>query len=334
MKREDASRNALVHVFEAVSGEKLVVISDEELLEISKSFCSAGISLGLWVKRYVLKKEKRYRKDLPEHLINFVVTSNPDIFINILKGDSEETPFRIKLISLQTRKRVRLGHCPGIVMSTLEKGALALSPEDYRKMRKDAESLLFISRDVVEVRVASDEGTDVHFSVKDREFFTDVKIDWKTFKWMNLPVGEVIVGPVETSLNGRIVCTTAVGGVGLLKESVEILAKNGRVVDIKCNDKSTLKKVKDALATDKWASYVGEFAIGLNPKARFQDSFLETEKMAETSHIAFGNNSDYPGGMNMSANHMDFLIMKPDVTFIYKDGREEKITKKGKIAWR
>ncbi|MDI6691121.1 MAG: hypothetical protein QME50_04525 [Candidatus Bathyarchaeota archaeon] len=40
---------------------------------------------------------------------------------------------------------------------------------------------------------------------------------------------------------------------------------------------------------------MGEFAFGINKKARFVEEFLEAEKMFSTIHIAFGNNSDMPG---------------------------------------
>ena len=68
------------------------------------------------------------------------------------------------------------------------------------------------------------------------------------------------------------------------------------------------------------ASYVGEFAFGLNRKARIHANFLEAEKVYRTVHIAFGHNSDYPGGMNNSATHMDFLISSPTVEVRLQSG--------------
>ena len=50
------------------------------------------------------------------------------------------------------------------------------------------------------------------------------------------------------------------------------------------------------------------------------EEFLEAEKMLKTIHIAFGNNSDMPGGKNHSQNHMDFLISKPTVKVFNTDG--------------
>ena len=64
---------------------------------------------------------------------------------------------------------------------------------------------------------------------------------------------------------------------------------------------------------------MGEFAFGINPKARFVEEFLEAEKILGTVHVAFGNNSDMPGGKNPSSNHMDFLISKPTVKIVNKD---------------
>jgi leucyl aminopeptidase (aminopeptidase T) len=74
---------------------------------------------------------------------------------------------------------------------------------------------------------------------------------------------------------------------------------------------------------------VGEFAFGINPKARFVDEFLEAEKILGTVHVAFGENMDMPGGKNPSKNHMDMLISKPTVTVTKKDGKTIKILEKG-----
>jgi len=80
-----------------------------------------------------------------------------------------------------------------------------------------------------------------------------------------------------------------------------------------------LRGAKETLATDEWSDIVGEFAFGINPKARFAQEFLEAEKVLGTVHIAFGNNLDMPGGKNPSKNHMDFLMSKPTVKAFKED---------------
>ena len=78
-------------------------------------------------------------------------------------------------------------------------------------------------------------------------------------------------------------------------------------------DKNVLGKIKDTFETDDWSDVVGESALGINPRARFVDEFLEAEKILGTIHVAFGNNTDMPGGKNPSKNHIDLLISKPTV---------------------
>ena len=175
--------------------------------------------------------------------------------------------------------------------------------------------------DTVTMEISNQYGTNLTLHTQDRKFFTDTKIDWETMKWMNLPTGEVIVAPEENSLNGKLVCDMAIGGIGKIKKPIEVTTKNGKVEDAVSEDKMILQRVKKTLATDKWANVVGEFAFGINPKARFVDEFLEAEKMLGTVHVAFGANTDMPGGKNPSKNHMDMLISKPTIKVTKNDGK-------------
>jgi leucyl aminopeptidase (aminopeptidase T) len=195
----------------------------------------------------------------------------------------------------------------------LTKGALALTTAEHRQMQGFADALMKKLESAIRIEITNQAGTNLNLNVKNRAFFTDTKLDWKTMKWMNLPTGEVIVAPVETSLEGTLVCDMAIGGIGPLKTPFTITAKNGRVQETRSDDATVKIRVDESLATDDMAKVVGEFAFGINPKARFVEEFLETEKIHGAIHIAFGDNSDFPSGKNNSANHMDFLISKPTV---------------------
>jgi leucyl aminopeptidase (aminopeptidase T) len=121
----------------------------------------------------------------------------------------------------------------------------------------------------------------------------------------------------------------AIGGIGPLKTPVEITVKDGQVVRTTSKNETVLKAVKESLATDEWSNIVGEFAFGINPKARFVQEFLEAEKIMGTVHIAFGDNLDYPGGMNPSKNHMDFLMNHPTVGITKENGESATILQDG-----
>jgi leucyl aminopeptidase (aminopeptidase T) len=130
-------------------------------------------------------------------------------------------------------------------------------------------------------------------------------------------------------LNGKLVCDMAIGGIGKLRQPVEVTAKNGRAENVTSEDKEHLLRVKETFATDEWAGVVGEFAFGINTKATFVQEFLEAEKILGTIHVAFGANMDMPGGRNQSKNHMDLLISEPTVRVTKENGETVMILEKG-----
>ena len=234
--------------------------------------------------------------------------------------ETEKRHLRIKLTELETEDRkARLAHCPGITLDMLTDGALGLTVKDHREMQDFANSLIQQLGQAARVEITNSAGTNILMSVERRPFFTDTIIDWKRLSWMNMPTGEVTVAPVEDSLEGELICDMAIGGIGPIKTAVGITAKDGKAEKTESQDDRVLRRVDESLRTDSRAKIVGEFAFGINPKARFVEEFLEAEKILGTVHIAFGNNSDMPGGKNPSSNHMDFLISKPTVKIINTD---------------
>jgi aminopeptidase len=335
MDPKTAAANALESVLEAKPGESILIVTDDVRTEVAHAFAEGALSLGLWTRMVILDtQEDVFRKEPPKHLIEMMNAPNPpDIYVNTLRGMAQETPFRIKVINLETRKRKsRLGHCPGITMDMLTEGALSLTREENADMQRIAKSLLAILQDVDSVHVTSPSGSNFTFSVKGRTWFSDTYLNWKDMKWMNLPTGEVLIGPVETSMQGVLVCDLAVGGIGPLKKSVTIEAKDGKVIRVEGADKEALSIVKKTQETDEMAKHIGEFAFGLNPKARIVEEFLESEKVGNAIHVAFGNNMDYPGvTANNSATHQDFLVDKPTVSVTYSDGRTREVMKNGNL---
>lgn len=326
------AQNALIQVMNACPGERLLVISDDVKSEVGRGFAYAGLEAGLYTRWISLEtQKKRVRRELPDILTETIVSNRPDLVVDFLRGSAEETPFRIKLIHLVTRnKDVRLGHGPGTTLDMLTEGALALSAEEYVRMNETAHCLMAATDGASKIIMSAENGTNVEMSVQGRSFFTDVEITNQN--WGNLPVGEITVGPLENSLKGCLVCDVAIGGVGPITEPLTIRCENGKATDLKCENKQVLRKVRETLRMDDMASLVGEMAIGLNPKARIVQEFVETEKVLGTAHIAFGRNTDFPtGGRNNSANHMDFLVNKPTIYAIFPDGGKRSLTSRGSI---
>jgi len=322
MEAWEATKNALDCVLGAKKGESIVIFCDDEKASIGQAFVEGALKLGLQTRLVQLKTEPNvFRTELSKQLTDIITKQPPSIYINLMRGVREETVFRIKLTQMETKEhKARLGHCPGVTLDMLTKGALALTAREHKQMQNFANHLIKKLGKTTKMEITNPSGTNLALSVEGRPFFTDTIINWETLKWMNLPTGEVIVAPEEDSLEGTLVCDMAVGGIGPIKAPLKLTVRNGKVKDSSSADQQVLKRVKDSLNTDERSDIVGEFAFGINPKARFVEEFLEAEKMLETIHIAFGNNSDMPEGKNKSTNHMDLLISKPTVKVINKDG--------------
>jgi hypothetical protein len=315
MDASQAAKNGLECVLEAKNGERMTILCDDSRIRIGEAFINGALKLKLKTRLTPLKTEPHsFRKDIPPQITDLLTKETPDIYVNLLNGTHEETPFRIKLIRAETEKcKTRLGHCPGITLDMLTEGALAMTTQEHAQMQEFAKVLIKKLDKTLKIRITNPAGTNITMDVQGRPFFTDTIHDKKTMKWMNLPTGEVTVAPVESAVHGKLVCDMAIGGIGPLKTLLEMTIKNGSACDAFSRDSHSLSKVREALTTDEQSSTVGEFSFGINPKARFVEEFLEAEKMLGTIHIAFGDNTDMPGGKNASKNHMDFLVSKPSV---------------------
>jgi hypothetical protein len=331
MDAAQAAQNALQCVLDAKEGDRLVIFCDDTRAAVGEAFERGALNLKLSTKLVLLETSKSvFRKELTSSMLKYVTEYHADIYINLFRGVREETPFRIKLIHLETADHeTRLGHCPGVTIDMLTKGALALSVPDHRKMQTFAQALMKKLQNANRLELSTPAGTGLSFDVEGRPFFTDTMMDWVLMKWMNLPTGEAIVAPVENSLEGTLVCDLAIGGIGPIKTPVILRVKGGKVQKVSSQDADVLRRVQASLDTDSMSSVVGEFALGINPKARFVDEFLETEKIHGTVHIAFGDNTDFPGGKNDSGNHMDFLMDKPTVKAIMKNGDVDTLVDRG-----
>ncbi|MHA1836129.1 MAG: aminopeptidase [Candidatus Odinarchaeia archaeon] len=327
-----AIKNALKIVFKVESGESLLLIEDESMAQIGDRFIKAALDLGLWCRRLTLP-DKEKRIFIPKILKQILLsTPPPRICVNILRGNADETPFRVKLINAEIElTNARICHCLGITLDVISEGALALTEEEYKTLQEKAYNLILVLQNARILNVTSENGTDVSFSVEGREFITDTEYNEKNHRMLNLPVGEVMVAPVETSMNGLIVCDIAVGGIGQVKSPILMEIVNGKIKGIHSDDKKIEDEIIRVTNVDNTASLCGEFAVSINNKARVNSIFLEAEKAYGTCHIAFGNNRDFPRGLNNSKTHVDFLISKPTVKAIETDGDEKIIVSRGKL---
>ena len=161
---------------------------------------------------------------------------------------------------------------------------------------------------------------DLQLSTKDRTWIN-------SFGKNNMPSGEVFTGPVENSVNGWVRFTYPTIQGGRIVEGVELHFEDGKVIKESAEKNEAF--LKQMLAADEGARYVGEFAIGLNDEIdRFTGFILLDEKIGGSFHMALGRGYPETGNHNESAIHWDMICdmredaeIKVDGEVFYKNGK-------------
>jgi aminopeptidase len=149
-----------------------------------------------------------------------------------------------------------------------------------------------------EIRIQAP-GTDLTLSVAGR---TWINSDGRR----NMPSGEVFTGPHEASANGTIAFTIPTGPRGVTVSGVELDFRDGEVIGARAQQGEAY--LRQTLATDDGARYLGEIGIGTNAGIDVATGhILFDEKMAGTVHLAIGRSYPETGGTNASAVHWDLI---------------------------
>ena len=95
---------------------------------------------------------------------------------------------------------------------------------------------------------------------------------------------------------------------GFRFENIVLEFKNGRCVKATANN---TKRINEILDTDAGSRFVGEFALGVNPKIKkpMCDTLFD-EKIAGSIHFAMGACYDEAPNGNASAIHWDLVLIQ------------------------
>ncbi|MFH1505689.1 MAG: aminopeptidase [archaeon] len=208
-----------------------------------------------------------------------------------------------------SKKGVRIASMPGLT-EDIAKRAL---PIDYAALKKQNIKIINFLQGKKEVKVTTELGTNITLEFKGRKWggsrggFIVNKGDYG-----NLPEGEVYAAP--TNANG-VWFVDVIPEVGLVKDPVKIIVKDGMAVSITGKHAAKIKKRFKGLPKNSFM--LAELGIGTNPLAKITGIILEDEKVLSTAHIALGNNVSY-GGNNDVPIHLDLVFTRPTIIV---DGR-------------
>ena len=184
--------------------------------------------------------------------------------------------------------------------------------QDWKKIGKQMDKIKSVFEKGKKVHLVG-EGVDLKFKVHGEKAVADKGEE-------NMPGGEIFMAPVRESLNGWIKFDYPAIEAGKEVTDIFLKFKDGKVTEATASKNQDF--LREMLATDENASYVGEFGIGCNPKIKqFTKTLLFDEKIGGTIHLALGQAYKENGGGNDSSIHGD----------IVKDMRNAKMILDGKI---
>lgn len=179
--------------------------------------------------------------------------------------------------------------------------ALDVMTVDYQKMNKDIEPLKKLMEKTDKVRIVSP-GTDITFSIKGMPAIpcTGEK---------NIPDGELYSAPIKDSVNGTITYNTPSPYQGNIYNHVSLTFENGKIIHATCDEDD--EQLNEIFDTDEGARYVGEFALGFNPKILYpMGDILYDEKILGSLHFTPGRcYADCDNG-NVSSIHWDMVLIQ------------------------
>ena len=198
-----------------------------------------------------------------------------------------------------------------------------VSESDFGQMAKDCEKWSRSLTATKWVRITTEKGTDISFSIEGREGMIDDGNYSSKGSFGNIPSGEAFVAPLEGTANGRIAVDGSMASIGLLEDPIFIEMEKGYAQNISGGEGA--RKLLERVSPFGWdARNLAEFAIGTNGSAKLTGNALEDEKILGTIHMALGDNATF-GGTVSSPSHLDGILLEPTVFF-----DDKKVIDKGK----
>ena len=171
---------------------------------------------------------------------------------------------------------------------------------DYSKMQPGMKALAALMQKTDKVEIKGP-GTDLRFSIKNIPALT-------CGGKHNIPDGEVFTAPVKNSVQGVVTYTAPTIYQGTGFDNIRLEFKDGKIVNATSNNTARLNEILDS---DPGARFIGEFAIGFNPRIRQpMRDILFDEKIAGSFHFTPGQCYEQTENGNRSQVHWDMVCIQ------------------------
>lgn len=304
---EYGAKQAIENCLRVKEGEKLIVITDYESLDIATMLKNVAQKRTKTVELYILDHCFETQKDhalflkSSKSILSALKDKDVSIYCsspNNYKKTEESVKFIDDLFQTVQKNKIRHAHMPCITKEIMETGMCA----DYSEIQRISRKLCNIIKNAQEIEFTTQKGTyittkfsqDTRWFLHDGSFEDDIPIE-------NLPTGNLSAPP--NSVEGILVIDGYIGSHLNKKygniESMPITLKieKNRVVkdSVKCDNDQLRNEFSDLIfETDKNTSRIGGVIIGTNiGLEKVIKNLLQDEKLPGL-HVLFGSPSYFP----------------------------------------
>jgi len=303
-------------VIQVKKEDSVLVVTDADKLRVGKAFASTCRGLGAETVISILPLTGEHGSEPPATIAAAMKAAD----VVFAPTTHAITHTRARLEAFAAGARVII--LRGVTEDMMIKGGMTV---DFQRLKTTTADYVQALGGADEIRVQSDQGTDVTFSVAGRKAFSLDGFFHEDYGFATLPPGEAPTCPVEGTMNGTLVFDYSMDGIGRLSQPLQLDVKNGEAVAVS-GGAEEVRFVEKLFEQDATARNIAEFAIGTNPNARLIGNLAEDKKLAGTVHFAIGDNESL-GGVVRSSIHLDGLMLKPTVA---ADGKV--LVQKGKLV--
>lgn len=224
-----------------------------------------------------------------------------------------------------SKKGARFLSLPDYSLKFIRNSAIKVN---YKKISKEMKKFVNIFNKGKKISINNADGTNLDLKISGRKANFCPGYVRKKGDLGSPPDIEVNISPQEKKSNGKAIINGSVTHpkIKLLKKPIKLIIKNGKIFELKCDNKKNERVLKKLFGNKKSKRRVlAECGVGFNPKAKLTGHMLTDEGSRGCIHLGFGANHTV-GGKNKINFHIDLIMQK---TSMYVD--EKMIIKKGKF---
>jgi aminopeptidase len=309
------------------------------------------------LKALLYEKPETNLADYPEHIVKLLSAIDYEINLPLTENGSEiykgVDPKRFALLGSTSDKLMnelsesshssdiiigfpseQAAEASGIDFAQYEKMHWAAMNVDYRQIAAQGQKIKSLLKGAKLVRITTKEGTNITFSMGDRQVFSDDGIlsdEERSSKIMfarfaSLPGGWMDFAPLESSVNGTVVVPRMRCNFEPMSNASFVI-RNGVMESFKA-------ETGESCFTERMAPHSGNknavsvFTLGLNPEMKvIQQGETDFRPNTAAGFITMsigGNNSQYNGIVNATGGY-NFPLVNPtleiDGKVVVKDGK-------------